>query len=69
MNCDSVIIQVELLCKARITNVAYKRFLTYLHKLWKCVLTTAVYVAVPKQNTEYQYWKYTEVSLPVWLLK
>ena len=24
-----------------------------------------VHVAVPKQNTEYQYWKYTEVSLPV----
>ena len=28
-----------------------------------------VYDAVPKQNTEYQYWKYTEVLLPVWLLK
>ena len=25
----------------------------------------SVYVAVPKQNTEYQYWKHTEVSLPV----
>ena len=24
-----------------------------------------VYVAVPKQSTEYQYWKHTEVSLPV----
>ena len=32
-------------------------------------LTETVYDAVPKQNTEYQYWKYTEVSLPVWLLK
>ena len=28
-----------------------------------------VYVAIPKQNTEYQYWKHTEVSLPVWLFK
>ena len=24
-----------------------------------------VYVAVPKQSTEYQYWKHTAVSLPV----
>ena len=29
----------------------------------------AVYVAVPKQNTEYQYWKHTEVSLSVQLFK
>ena len=28
-----------------------------------------VYVAVPKQSTEYQYWKHTEVSLPVWFFK
>ena len=32
-------------------------------------LCSPVYVAVPKQNTEYQYWKHTEVSLPVWLFK
>ena len=27
----------------------------------------AVYVTVPKQSSEYQNWKHTEVSLPVWL--
>ena len=25
------------------------------------LMRTPVYVAVPKQNTEYQYWKHTEV--------
>ena len=38
-------------------------------KVCKCAWYIPVYDAVPKQNTEYQYWKYTEVSLPVWLLK
>ena len=28
-----------------------------------------VYVAVPKQSTEYQCWKHTEVSLTVWFFK
>ena len=28
-----------------------------------------MYVPVTKQNTEYQYWKHTEVTLPVWLFK
>ena len=32
-------------------------------------LPSPVYVAVPKQNTEYQYWKHTEVSLPVLFCK
>ena len=30
-----------------------------------CIEVLCLYVAVPKQNTEYQYWKHTEVSLPV----
>ena len=34
-----------------------------------CKLYQSVYVAVPKENTEYQYRKHTEVSLPVWLFK
>ena len=33
--------------------------------MYRRLLAMAVYVAVPKQNTEYQYWKHTEVSLPV----
>ena len=39
-------------------------FLTYLSEIY-FYKYVAVYVAVPKQNTEYQYWKHTEVSLPV----
>ena len=45
-------------------NILWTRFLTD-----PCVCFAAVYVAVPKKSTEYQYCKHIEVSLPVWLIK
>ena len=47
-------------------------FTCYIYYLISITLTAAcspVYVAVPKQSTEYQYCKHTEVSLSVQLIK